>query len=195
MEVKKLSLREIGYKKLIILLLAGAALIFFSFYDFSGDDSNDSSQGTASSLTEEQTDGTAGGFSGEEYISYCEERLRSILSCIDGVDEAEVMITLEAGAESIVLKDTPYTNEQLEENDGAGGTRKSSSVSASESTVKTDGDETPYVTKELPPKVAGVLIVAKGSITGSISLQITGAVEALFGIPAHKIHIIKSKTG
>ena len=72
----------------------------------------------------------------------------------------------------------------------------SGSRESSESTVfsQSDGDETPFVNKEILPKIDGVLIVAEGGADASVRKNISEAVEALFGLDAHKIKIVKMKT-
>ena len=59
---------------------------------------------------------------------------------------------------------------------------------------QSDGDETPFVNKEILPKIDGVLIVAEGGADASVRKNISEAVEALFGLDAHKIKIVKMKT-
>ncbi|MCD8249989.1 MAG: hypothetical protein LUC60_09110 [Lachnospiraceae bacterium] len=50
---------------------------------------------------------------------------------------------------------------------------------------------TPYVRSETNPQVEGVLIVAEGGDNGDVKADIIDAVQALFGIEAHKIKIMK----
>ena len=58
---------------------------------------------------------------------------------------------------------------------------------------QSDGNETPFVNKEILPKIDGVLIVAEGGADASVRKNISEAVEALFGLDAHKIKIVKMK--
>jgi len=52
-------------------------------------------------------------------------------------------------------------------------------------------ERTPYVTSEKNPKVAGVLVIAQGGGSSRIRQEILEAAQALFGIDAHKIKIMK----
>jgi stage III sporulation protein AG len=60
------------------------------------------------------------------------------------------------------------------------------------SKVKDVGETDVIVTYESDGKtVCGVIIVAKGGDNGTVVTQITEAVEALLGLPAHKIKVLK----
>jgi stage III sporulation protein AG len=60
------------------------------------------------------------------------------------------------------------------------------------SKVKDVGEADVIVTYESDGKtVCGVIIVAKGGDNGTVVTQITEAVEALLGLPAHKIKVLK----
>ena len=49
----------------------------------------------------------------------------------------------------------------------------------------------PYVSKELTPEVEGVVVVADGGDNAVTVQNISEAVQALFGVEAHKIKIMK----
>ena len=44
---------------------------------------------------------------------------------------------------------------------------------------------------ELTPEVAGIVISADGGGNASVRAEISEAMEALFGLPAHKIKVLK----
>ena len=52
---------------------------------------------------------------------------------------------------------------------------------------------TPYVVKELEPELSGVLVLAEGAESDAVKAEIVEAVEALFGLPAHRIKVIKRR--
>lgn len=104
------------------------------------------------------------------------------------------MITLKGSKELIVLKDKPYSNEQSTEFDGEGGERNTSSESYEEDTIMVgneDGRTTPYVIKELEPQVEGILVISTGGDKSEIINQIIEASQVLFGLPAHKVKVMK----
>lgn len=49
----------------------------------------------------------------------------------------------------------------------------------------------PYISKELSPKIGGVVVIAPGGDKAQVKQNITEAVEALFGVESHKIRIMK----
>ena len=50
------------------------------------------------------------------------------------------------------------------------------------------------LSKELSPKVEGVIVIAEGGDDALVKQNITEAVQALFGIDTHKIRIMKKSS-
>ncbi len=187
MEKKKLSLKEIGIPKLIIIFMCGILLIILSFPSlFSGGDKKNN---TISEVSNVPTTTSAASYEEE-----MEARLKEALMKVEGIGNVEVMITLKSSKESVTLKDTPYSQESLDESDSSGGERKSTTIDKKEVTVLQNsgtGGSTPYVIKELEPEIEGVLVIAQGGGSQTIIGEIVGAVEVLFDVPAHKIKVMK----
>lgn len=141
-------------------------------------------------------DGSSGGTAGEDYAGYLEQKLKETLSGMAGVGKVSVMITLASSEELVVEKDEPVSRSNTTENDSAGGSRSIYEVESRPQTIyRTQGsDSEPYVVKTLLPKVEGVVVVAEGAGTGSTSKNITEVVQALFGIEANKIKVVKKGT-
>jgi len=127
-----------------------------------------------------------------DYTRYLEEKLEVTLSQMEGVGDVTCMITLLQSAEQIIEKDLEITDENVAEKDSQGGTRTTRQSSHSETTIY-NGEENsePYVSKELFPKVEGVVVVADGGDDAMVVKNITEAIHALFGIESHKIRIVK----
>ena len=199
-------LREKKWKKMkkdqwLILFLAGVLLLVVAM-----------PAGKSSSKTEKQQKAQreiaqANGIGAEEndYEKTLETRLAQILEGMDGVGNVQVMITFQDQGESVVEKDVTMRQDAGTGSSGqastdgtteSSGMGNSGSRESSESTVfaQSDGDETPFVNKEILPKIDGVLIVAEGGADASVRKNISEAVEALFGLDAHKIKIVKMKT-
>lgn len=130
-----------------------------------------------------------------DYLRYQEERLAGILSEMSGVGKVEVMFTAESGGERVVLTDNPISQSHTQEQDAAGGTRVITESERDDKTVyeSKGSDQTPYVIKELQPQLSGVLILAEGAGSSTVKTEIVEAVEALFGIPVHRIKVIKRR--
>ncbi len=132
-----------------------------------------------------------------ELISYAamlEHSLEELLATMDGVGRVRVMVTLEGSGVSVVEKDQSRERNSVDETDSAGGSRKTMDTGFSEETVfdKRQGSSAgPYVKQVLAPKVEGVAVSAQGGGDAGIVRNITEAIQALFGIEAHKIKIVK----
>lgn len=133
----------------------------------------------------------------EEYTRILEEKLESALTYMDGVGKVKVMITLKSSKEQIVEKDIPNSRSSITESDAQGGTRNSNEMDNSEETVyqtNQEGEKTPYVIKEVQPSIEGVIVVAQGGRSAECCKNITEVIQALFGLEAHKIKVVKMKT-
>lgn len=132
----------------------------------------------------------------QDYTAYLEEKLKATLSDMAGVGKVEVMITLKASEELVVEKDEPINRSNTNEEDAEGGKRIVTQLESGESTVyRTVGsDSEPYVIKTLLPTVEGVVVVAEGAGNGSVNKNITEIVQALFGVEAHKVRVVKMES-
>ncbi|MBH1940202.1 stage III sporulation protein AG [Mobilitalea sibirica] len=198
MEKMKISLKEIGLPKLVMIFVAGILLILLSFPNLFGSkeakdkgiaDVSDLLQQNGTNMTSQDTN---------TYIEEMENRLENILKKVSGIGEVEVMITLKASKEQIPLKDSPYMQESLNEDDGEGGNRANNSIQREESTVlvtNENGKTQPYVIQEREPIVEGVLVIAEGGDNVRIIKDIMEAAEVLFDVPVHKVKVMKMSDG
>ena len=122
-----------------------------------------------------------------------ERKLEEILEKIDGAGDVKVMITYQDSGTQVVEKDKNTSENSLEESDSTGGVRSTKEQQLQESTVyeEADAGNTPFVSKELLPKVEGILIVASGGDNQKVKQNISEAVLALFQVEAHRIKIVK----
>ena len=133
----------------------------------------------------------------EEYIvNRLEQRLEDMLSSMQGVGKVKVMVTLVSRGEKVVEKDIPLERSNIVENDSTGGNRSTNEMYSQEETVystSTEGDKIPYVIKEYSAVVEGVSVAAQGGDSPLIQKNICEVIQALFGIEAHKIKVVKMK--
>lgn len=147
----------------------------------------------AESNVGEASAGIAAGRDPQAYAEYLEERLKEVLSKMEGVGEVEVMITVADAGEIVVEKDRTAQTTVTEESDAAGGSRTVSETQTQEQTVCVEnGQESrPYVQKEKLPEITGVVVVAEGADHPSVISDISDSVMALLPVEVHRIKVVK----
>ena len=182
----------------LILFLAGVLLLIIAM---PAGRKNSTTTNVEKNTQNSESTVTAQGVSDyETYGAALEQRLETILQRMRGVGDVQVMITFRDQGESIVEKDVTMREDTQEGDQKEGETDTvnggSGSCENSETTVyvRSDGDETPFVNRAILPKIDGVLIVAEGGDDSEVRKNISESVEALFGLDAHKIKIVKMKT-
>lgn len=193
-EKKKITLKEIGPARLVMLLMAGIFLVLLSIPNLPSSDK--SSKNTTGGTVSQSKTAVNEGANDETtlYVTDLEDRLKTVLMKVEGIGTVEVMITLKGSKEVVVLKDEPYTKESVNETDGEGGSRNSDKTEQSDTTILVEGSDgitRPYVLKEIEPEVEGILVIAQGGNSAVIQSEIIDAVQVLFGVPSHKVKVMK----
>ena len=117
----------------------------------------------------------------------------SSLGEMDGVGKVEVMITTQDGGERIVEKDITRSSQEVSEEDGTlkRGTRESQYQEGTVFSQENGAAGEPFVSKEVVPRIEGVLVVAEGGGNAKVAKNISDAVLALFPVEVHKIKVVK----
>lgn len=172
-------------QQLLIILLAGILLVVIAL---PAKEKGEGGDEAVADSTDESV-GTAG------YEEEMERKLSRMLENVSGVGKNKVMITLKSTSEKIIEKDKESTSQSVEEEDSAGGTRKTKDNSFGETTIYkgTNENQTPYIKKEMTPEIEGVIVIAEGGGDPTTIKNITEAVQALFNVDTHKIKIMKMK--
>lgn len=217
--IEKLKQYLIKKDNLVILILTGILLVVIAWpvenasskennmtglWDRKGDNINNTSSqgeklGNERNVMIESENGyvVEDGVLQEEYIvQNLEQRLEEILGEMQGVGRVKVMVTLASSGEKIVEKDIPLERNNIVENDSTGGNRNTNEMYSQEETVystNSEGDKIPYVIKENSAVVEGVSVVAEGGDSALVQKNISEVIQALFGIEAHKIKVVKMK--
>lgn len=195
--------------QLLIMVLCGILLCIIAL-PIGGTDSNSGFFGKKSDkpdssydIVENNIQDTSGKIVGTSvdydlsYISYWEEKLKQSLSCIDGVGDVEVLITLKESEKKVPEKDIPEEIKETVETDAEGGNRTITEKSLKESTIYTvneAGQNVPYVSKVIQPVVEGVVVIAQGGDSDTVKLNIIETIKVLFAIDVNKIRVVKMKT-
>lgn len=128
------------------------------------------------------------------YASYeegLEQRIRTILSGVEGVGAVDVMVVLKSTEEKVIRIDRNTSSAVTEDKAADGTGRVTRQQELSENTVFGDGDSSPVVEKQLLPEISGIIVSADGGGSAVVKTEISEAMEALFGLPSHKIKVLK----
>ena len=176
--------------QLLLILLSGILLLVIVFPVPGQRESSSAAQQAGDAKTSLSSEIRDNG----DYERYLEEKTSRILEDVEGVGEVTVMITLKSDGQKIIEKDQSSSSQSTDEEDSSGGTRSVEDQSSDKTSIyeqTADGSSTPYVSKELAPEVEGVVVIADGGDNAVVAQNITEAVQALFGVEAHKIKIMK----
>lgn len=184
-------LRQLKKSDWIAIALAGVLILIIAMplSPKQSESGNTAGQETAGAVSDS---GSTQG-SQNAYAAALERRLKQVLGQMEGVGKAEVMITLSDSGETIVEKDQKEQTNRIGESDASGGTRTTTDQETEETTVYVENgsEKHPYVTKEVLPKVEGVLVVAECGDDPRVISDISDTVMALFRVEAHKIKVVK----
>lgn len=201
MEWKKETLRSIckvSKEKLIVIFCAGLLLFVMalpgdsdSLVGMSGVGENDYEETQMVNTAEIQLVSSGAAGSGTTYEEQLEERIRQILTHVDGVGDVDVMVVVKSSGEKVVHVDKTTSSATTEETSGGSVIRKQTQQNQSESTVMDGQTSAPIIEKELSPELSGIIISADGGGSAVVKAEISEAMEALFGLPSHKIKVLK----
>lgn len=170
-------------EQLLIMLLAGVLLVIIAIPTSKAEKKD--AVGSNTQATSETDIG---------YEMTVEKKLELALQEVEGVGNVRVMVTLKTSAEKVIEKDAQESRQAVEEVDKEGGKRTTKEGTGEEKTVYDSGQEgaqTPYVRKEVSPRIEGVMVIAQGGDDGVVIKNITEAIQALFDVDTHKIKIMK----
>ncbi|MBE5869272.1 MAG: stage III sporulation protein AG [Lachnospiraceae bacterium] len=178
---------------LIVIVLLGVLLLVIAIPVDKKEKVKENDQTSQNSAGGNPAGGEAEQSEAEAYCAYMEEKLEKILSQVDGAGKVQVIISVKGTGERVVEKDHPVSRSGTQEKDSQGGNREVSTVDSGESTVfvTASGKSEPYLVQVLQPEVEGVVVLAQGAGTGSVSKDIAEMIQVLFGIEAHKVAIVK----
>lgn len=180
--------------KLLLILLGGVLLVIISL-PVKKDAADKSKAKTAeyNQSTEKASGKTSKNtvpVTDEEYARVLEQRIEELLACADGVGKVRVMITLQNTGETVLKSDVKESTKTT----ASGENNTVTEISREESVIYTkdgSGSSIPYEADRLLPKIGGVLIVAQGAGDAKVVAEIMEAVEAVLGIRANKIKVMK----
>ncbi len=191
---KKIAWENIGFSKLVIIVLAGIFLMILSFPQ-EDDSKKIKGKKEPTEVSEDETKGEQIWNTMARYSKEQEEKVEEILSSVEGVGAVDVMVTLAASEEKITLKDSQNTTDITQEKDSNGGSRiqNNSSLREENILIEKDDSQEPYIIEIQSPEIEGIVVVAQGAGSGAVNAEIIEAIVALFPIEAHKIKVMRMK--
>lgn len=174
------KIKSIKHFDLVIALILGAVVLAIYFGSFSSLGEGTSTATTQISYTNAST-----------YASELESKLENIISKISGVSDVEAMVVLSSSSELVIAKN--ITEVSKSETDKNGIISSNNTKEETPLIISQGGKNDPLILVEILPKVAGVVVVAKGANDVNTKLNILKAIQALFSVPSGNIEIIEGK--
>ncbi len=116
-------------------------------------------------------------FKVSSYTETLEERVKKLCLSVDGINEVNVLLTLESGSEYV------YADNVKKDSVGDGG------YSSDYLVINTEGGTSPVPVMEIYPKIRGIAVVCNGGNDPSVQIKVTELLSAALGLPSSKIRI------
>jgi len=192
------KLGKLGKDRFILLFLAGILLVIIAMPI--PQDKLSSKQWTTKNQT--ATENKADSIAGEtelttmQYGVYLQKQLETFLNSVEGVGKVKVCLTMQTSKELVPAHNTPYTRKSEEETDENGKRTLTETQNDAQIILyeQADGSQSPLIIRQIEPTVRGVVVAAQGAGSQKVQNEIVELLEALFGIEAHKIKIVKLTT-
>ena len=122
-----------------------------------------------------------------------ESNLEDILETINGVGKVKVLIKYSESSTVVAMYNETISESITKENDGNGGSKDVKESENKKEIVYTDenGTNKPITEKVVMPVIEGAIITAQGASDANIKTSIVSAVEAVTGLPVHKIQVFE----
>ncbi|KLV27166.1 mutants block sporulation after engulfment [Niallia circulans] len=181
---------------IVIVVLFGAAIMLLSNMFFKDNKAQEVAayNNEASSEEAEETFGQKANSSNLTIADYEEQykkEIKEAISAIAGVKDAIVYVNIEGSEKKVYEKNQSQTIQKTEEKDTQGGNRNVEETSNEETVVLVpNGDkQVPLVVETMKPKIAGVLVVAKGAGDIKVKTMIVEAVTRALDVPSHRVSV------
>ena len=167
------KLKQVKHIGLIITIIFVLLLLIILFGNF-----NFSSNSAQSISVENSTY-----VSSLEYIQKLEDKLKGLISKIQGAGQVDVMISLDSGTSVVLASNDEKTTT-------SNGNNSTTTVSASPILIEQNGTKMPVIVEEVLPKIKGIVVVSSGARDTSVRLNILSAVQTLTGLNNSQIQIL-----
>lgn len=173
-----------SYRNIIIIAcVVGIAFIFLSGY-FKPNPT------TASTVSSKPT------VTAEEYASQLEGSLTGIVTQIQGVGGAKVLVTLEKSTEYVYATEEKRSNQTTEDKSGDSTTKNEANDNTETKYLlvkDADGAQKALAVTEVQPIIKGVVVVCDGGDNPAVQQSIITAVTTALDISSVRVCVIKAK--
>jgi len=181
--IKKFVSKDPKLKLIVVLGLLGMLLILISQFTAGG------------AAPASQPDRAAASFTADQYIEDMENRLKTLISGIEGVGRAEVMLTLESGVEYVYAREEKR-NSDITRDPGseqqAGRIYEKENIEQRYILIDTEyGRKQALVLTERQPKIQGVIIVCEGADNIRVQDKLVSVVTTALGISSARVCVVK----
>ncbi|MEW6695728.1 MAG: hypothetical protein ACOY35_10250 [Bacillota bacterium] len=130
----------------------------------------------------------------EEYLS---QKLCLMLEQVEGAGKVKVTVRLQNSTQTEYAINTSTGKKTTQEKDQSGGTRvlTEDTDTGQLVLVTRNGEETPVMSREIAPSVAGVLVVADGAVDPSVKARLFRATQVALGVEPQKVVVMARKAG
>ena len=179
---------------ILIITIISINLIWNGDKKESSDDNNNTSSKILASSDKISNINT--GQTAENLVSNeLENKLKNILSKIQGVGEVEVFINYSESSEIVPMYNENSQTSTTEETDTSGGIRKIEETDSQKEIIFQENDGTKEIITQrvIEAKIEGAIITAEGAGDVNVKTNIIQAVEATTGLATHKIQVFIMK--
>lgn len=171
---------KIDKKLFFICILAIAAILFLVFSSLPSNAKKEKQKDSKENIKSEAQ---------LNYTQDTEEKLKSIITSIEGAGNANVMVTLENGVEQVYAQ-----NEKGESSGNSYMQNSKNSVSDEKEYVLIESNsngESGLLIKLIQPKIRGVAVVCEGGDSDKVKQEIVETVTAVLDISASRVYVTK----
>ncbi len=168
---------------IVVVCIVGIALIFLSgFFKSSSPQKAESSP--QSSVTADQ------------YADQMETKLTGIITGIQGVGTARVLVTLERNTEYVYATEEKTSNQTTEDKSGSSSVKNQVNDSTDRKYIvikDADGSQKALAVTEVQPIVKGVVVVCDGGDNPAVQENVISTVTTALDISSARVCVIKAK--
>lgn len=178
--------RQIENIIVFIIILIITVLIINNMWSSDKKEESENNSTTSKVLAQTVSDNSTGN-------DDLEEKLEDILESINGVGKVKVLIKYSESSTVVAMYNETSSESKTEENDGDGGSKNVTETENKKEIVYSDenGASKPITEKVIMPVIEGAVITAQGASNANTKSCIVSAVEAVTGLPVHKIQVFE----